>query len=46
MKVKNPLKSDYPPPEEVALTPIFAAHRFFFGAHAFRAKPRQGITAT
>ncbi len=28
--VKNSLKSDYPPPEEVALSPIFAAHRDFF----------------
>jgi hypothetical protein len=31
--VKNLLKSDYPPPEEVALTPIFAAHRKFFHPH-------------
>jgi hypothetical protein len=29
-KVKNMLKSDYPPPKEVALTPIFASHRKFF----------------
>ncbi len=29
-EVPNSLKSDYPPPEEVALTPIFASHREFF----------------
>ena len=29
-RVKNSLKSDYPPPEVVALTPIFASHREFF----------------
>jgi hypothetical protein len=45
--VKNSLKSDYPPPEVVALTPIFASHReFFLITHTFRAKPRQDITAT
>ncbi len=30
LEVKNLLKSDYPPPKEVALTPIFALHRKFF----------------
>jgi len=40
-EVKNSLKSDYPPPKEAALTPIFASHREFFKTtHAFRAKPR------
>jgi len=29
LKVKKLLKSDYPPPKEVALTPIFASHRKF-----------------
>jgi hypothetical protein len=31
--VKNSLKSDYPPPEEVSLTPILALHREFFNSH-------------
>ncbi len=33
MIVKNSLKSDYPPPKEVALTPVFASHREFFKSH-------------
>jgi len=47
--VKNSLKSDYLPPELMpfGFNPDFCfAPRIFLIAHAFRAKPRQDITAT